>query len=240
LSDIVGKTFSNNAGQKYEVLRLEKIKPNKTKVYRIRFTDTGYERDIEPVEIKRGKIKDKLSKSVFGVGILGDVKMVNFKREYMVWNGMLERCYDMNSRAYKSYGGRGVTVDEKWHTFTNFLQDITNIEGYEKDLFEKGELHLDKDIKQSDIAPENKVYSFDTCKFVSFEENNKHRNYDRRKKTFFALSPNGVVTEVFGLKEFARQNNLERVCIGRCINNKQTIHQGWKFSYRKEDLLEIN
>jgi len=37
---------------------------------------------------------------------------------------MLQRCEDENSQAYPSYGGRGITVCEEWHTFENFYRDM--------------------------------------------------------------------------------------------------------------------
>ncbi|AZV43552.1 hypothetical protein BAOM_2943 [Peribacillus asahii] len=94
---------------------VQKVKINRVTLnIGLDFQKTGYERVVEKVEIKRGKIKDRLEKSVFGIGILGDIKMVNFKREYTVWSGMLERCYDEKFHSYHRYGGRGVTVCERW------------------------------------------------------------------------------------------------------------------------------
>lgn len=49
--------------------------------------------------------------------------------EHKVWAGMLERCYRRNSRDYPRYGGRGVTVCDRWNpamggSFQNFLEDV--------------------------------------------------------------------------------------------------------------------
>ncbi len=81
----------NNANQKYKVVQVFR-EMNRYK-YRIHFLKTGYGRVVEKVEMKRGKIKDKFEKSVFGVGYMGNVKMTDHKKEYSVWSGMLERCY---------------------------------------------------------------------------------------------------------------------------------------------------
>ena len=40
------------------------------------------------------------------------------------WRLMLNRCYRTNSQDYPLYGGRGIRVCERWHTFNNFLQDM--------------------------------------------------------------------------------------------------------------------
>ena len=36
------------------------------------------------------------------------------KSIYMTWQGMLDRCYNPNSEHYNSYGGRGISVCDRW------------------------------------------------------------------------------------------------------------------------------
>ena len=44
---------------------------------------------------------------------------------YRCWINMRERCNNPNHHAYASYGGRGITVCERWATsFENFLADM--------------------------------------------------------------------------------------------------------------------
>lgn len=45
-------------------------------------------------------------------------------RAYSTWQNMLNRCRNENVRSYKNYGGRGITVCERWHTFENFIDDM--------------------------------------------------------------------------------------------------------------------
>lgn len=42
-------------------------------------------------------------------------------RVYLIWWGMLRRCRSKNNQGY---GGRGITVCERWHKFENFLSDM--------------------------------------------------------------------------------------------------------------------
>jgi hypothetical protein len=40
------------------------------------------------------------------------------------WLGMIRRTTDPNSNAYASYGGRGITVCDRWKAFENFAADM--------------------------------------------------------------------------------------------------------------------
>ena len=40
------------------------------------------------------------------------------------WRAMLDRCRRQKCAAYKNYGGRGITVCERWESFENFLADM--------------------------------------------------------------------------------------------------------------------
>lgn len=35
-------------------------------------------------------------------------------RIYGIWTGMKQRCYDINAKQYKDYGGRGITICDEW------------------------------------------------------------------------------------------------------------------------------
>lgn len=44
--------------------------------------------------------------------------------EYRSWADMLSRCNNENHRAWKYYGGRGISVCERWRKFENFFDDM--------------------------------------------------------------------------------------------------------------------
>lgn len=45
-------------------------------------------------------------------------------RIFSVWKGMLARCCNPNRESFKDYGGRGITICNRWKVFKNFLADM--------------------------------------------------------------------------------------------------------------------
>lgn len=43
---------------------------------------------------------------------------------YQSWRHMLQRCRNPKVKSFKRYGGRGITVCERWNSFVNFLADM--------------------------------------------------------------------------------------------------------------------
>lgn len=44
--------------------------------------------------------------------------------EYNAWSSMWKRCRTKTHRCFADYGGRGITVCEKWKSFPEFLKDM--------------------------------------------------------------------------------------------------------------------
>lgn len=43
---------------------------------------------------------------------------------HRTWSSMIARCTNPNETVWKHYGGRGITVCERWRVFDNFLADM--------------------------------------------------------------------------------------------------------------------
>lgn len=170
----VGTTRVNNRGCAYTVLNRVEKQENGTWSYKIHFSKTGKEYIVFANSIRTGTARDFYNPEVCGVGYLGASRGVNSTMEYRVWHAMLGRCYTKSNKDYKTYGAKGAHVCSRWHNFTNFLEDIVKIEGYDYNKFVDRTIVLDKDIKQAGIL--NKVYSLETCIFITNSENTAERN----------------------------------------------------------------
>jgi len=46
------------------------------------------------------------------------------KNLYWVWSAMIQRCKNPNSKFYKNYGARGISVSKEWESFNKFFEDM--------------------------------------------------------------------------------------------------------------------
>ena len=94
-------------------------------------------------------------------------------RLYNTWTLVLDRCNNVNSKRYKYYGGRGITICEEWLDVKNFIEwcDQTYIEGMTLDRIDN-----------------NKGYNPDNCRWVSKSE----QAINRRMKSINTSGYTGV------------------------------------------------
>lgn len=59
----------------------------------------------------------------------GHRKNRKMSKTYQSWSNIIQRCTNPNHKYYYNYGGREITVCERWMKFENFLEDM-------------GELHI--------------------------------------------------------------------------------------------------
>ena len=174
MSSHVGERYESDCGW-YEIIAdLESTKTNSgtTRNVRIKFDNTGYEKDITYKAAKNSEATDPYFPTISGVGYRGEPVNFNLTRnrkEYECWKNMIHNCYDEDmvvSKSYKYYGAVGVTVCERWHCFANFLNDIRQMKNFDKWLNSKNDYIFSKDYMQIDICYGNRVYSPETCCFV--------------------------------------------------------------------------
>lgn len=49
---------------------------------------------------------------------------MSYTSTFKIWTGMLRRCTNQNFKAFKYYGGRGISICDRWLKFENFLSDM--------------------------------------------------------------------------------------------------------------------
>ena len=159
---------------------------------------------------------------VYGIGLndFPTPTCVNDKdiRSYTIWRVMLQRCY---SELYRE--GRptytGCTVAEEWHSFTAFEKWFTanHTEGCQ----------LDKDI----LFPGNKVYSAETCVFVSPALNALLLDHGAARGKY----PLGVSLDNRRPRYQARvSTEAGRKCLG-LFDTPLAAHQAWQLA--KADII---
>lgn len=90
--------------------------------------DCGNERVVLGASLKNGKTRSCgcLQKEITTERSTkhGNANRGKLSSEYISWKQMLDRCTNENLPRYKDYGGRGITVCERWRDFNNFLSDM--------------------------------------------------------------------------------------------------------------------
>ena len=74
---------------------------------------------------------------------------------YQTWRGMVSRCHCATDGSYHYYGGRGITVCDRWRDFRNFLADM-------------GER---PDGKEIDRIDPDQGYFLENCRWITRAEN---------------------------------------------------------------------
>ncbi len=83
-------------------------------------------------------------------------------RLYRIWQGMKNRCFNLNDKAYKWYGNKGITVCPEWANDYTIFRDWSLNNGYTD--------NLEIDRKNSD-----KNYEPSNCRWVDQVEQGRNR-----------------------------------------------------------------
>jgi hypothetical protein len=92
-------------------------------VYWLCACDCGREKEIRGCDLTKPVRSTKTCGCTLGYRTATH-RMTN-TTEYRTWNGMLQRCTNPNNTRYSDYGGRGITVCERWrNSFEDFYLDM--------------------------------------------------------------------------------------------------------------------
>lgn len=127
------------------------------------------------VEVRQGNLKNGHTKScgclqqevrVTSNTTHGHTSNHKNSKTFNAWVNMKKRCFDKNNKSYHNYGGRGITVCDRWMKFENFLEDMG---------CPSSELTLDRINTDGNYEPSN-------CRWATQKEqqNNRRNNVSRR------------------------------------------------------------
>ena len=86
---------------------------------------------------------------------------VTSERLFNIWQGMRQRCKNVNNKAYPLYGGRGISVCPEWEDYKVFRKwSLEN--GYKENL-------------TLDRVDNNKSYSPGNCRWATMAEQNRNK-----------------------------------------------------------------
>lgn len=233
---------SNNYG-KFKIVGVSDKKYKDHKLFIIEFLDTHYRGTATLCHINNGKVKDYYKKSLCNIGYLGDnyIKIkkndpVLCKKLYEKWNAMIQRCYRGTHPEFYKYGEKGVRVCDRWLCFSLYYKDVTKLRGYNRDLVIHGKLSLDKDKLQQDKRYNEKIYSSETCCWLSTAENNSY--IDVKSSYFVVTHPDNSISIEYNINKFARNHKLRSSNINKCLKGYRNHAGNYRFRYATNE--EIN
>src|SRR5256886_1822387 len=103
--------------------------------------------------VARGRAK-YCSRECFRIGITVHGYSRTRSRTYKSWISMRQRCLNRNNHKWSDYGGRGISVCDRWGSFINFLADM-------------GERPKDKSLDRKDV---NGNYEPSNCRWATATE----------------------------------------------------------------------
>ena len=143
-----------------------------------------YRTNAQLTQFYDGRIKNPYHPTVFGIGIIGELKHTIDKskkincKEFNTWYEMLRRCYDIK---YKNRENtyNDVICCKEWLYYPNFYNWIINQENYK--IWVKTKLSsLDKDI----LHKGNKIYSPENCLLVPHFVNSLFVRMDKNRGNY--------------------------------------------------------
>ena len=117
---------------------------------------------------------------------------------YNAWHKMLMRCINPTLKAYPYYGGRGITICERWHKFENFYADMGPRPSPQHSIE-----RIDND---GNYCPEN-------CKWITRAEQNANKR-------------NNIVVE-WGGEKMCLAEAARRIGIGYTTLKRRIVELKW-------------
>ena len=156
---------------------------------------------------------------------------------YDRWYRMWIRCKNPQHKQYNNY--KNCEIDEKYRYFSYYLNDIMQLENFDKLCEEPSKWNIDKD----KIDPNNRCYFFEHLSIISKTENSKEciarngspmENPEVAKKKWKPIKAinikDGSIITFKSLTE-AEESGFRASGISKCLSGKYKTHKGYKWEY---------
>lgn len=84
---------------------------------------------------------------------------------FKTWQAMVSRCHNKRDKAYPNYGARGINVCKEWRG----SEGVKNFVAWAEKTYKEG--------KTLDRRDNNKGYTPDNCRWVSYKKQNRNRRW---------------------------------------------------------------
>lgn len=159
-------------------------------------------RHVDESQLRCGKTKScgcyKVTKLLSRSTTHRNAPRSGLSREYVTWAAIIQRCTNPKNPNFKTYGGRGIFVTERWlGSFKNFLADMG---------------HRPSPKHSIDRIDNDRGYCKENCRWAT------HQEQCQNKRTSVYLTINGFTKNI---GEWASISGVKRATI------LYRYHQGW-------------
>lgn len=119
----MGKPLNNLQGFRFgslTVLQLGEKQRSTNGAWWLCLCDCGTQKNIPSTDMVQGKVKSCGCEHGKRIGIASQTHGMTKTRTYGIWQALRNRCNRIN----QDYSCRGITYDERWDNFANFLSDM--------------------------------------------------------------------------------------------------------------------
>ena len=225
LIDSDSDIFKSNYGD------YKKISKNGSKTT-IQFLYSGYIKEYRNDKIKNNNLYDPYFPSIHNMCCFGvpNKEIKEWKKLYIIWKGIVDRCYNENNDNYSYYGGKGVRLSKRWKCFEFFLNDAIQLKNWEEKCKNWRKYQIDKDIHGNGF-----LYSKSTCEWVYINDNMKKS----KEKYLYTVSNGRQNLSFINVCDFIAENGIKNqgnFC--SMLRGERETCEGWYFVEKK--LLENN